>query len=52
MGHVSFYDFRMTPTNYGGVSMFVPQWNLQRTDNVNIKNFGWYYAAGYDTVGW
>ena len=52
MGHVSFYDFPMTPTNYGGVSMFVPQWNLQRTDNVNIKNFGWYYAAGYDTVGW
>ena len=34
------------------MSMFVPQWKLQTTDNKYIQKFGWYYAAGYDTVGW
>ena len=52
MSHVNFYDFAITSTNFGGMSMFVPQWRLQKTDNNYIKKFGWYYAAGYDTVGW
>ena len=52
MGHVNFYHFAMTSTNFGGMSMFIPQWRLQSTDNNYIKKFGWYYAAGYDTVGW
>jgi hypothetical protein len=49
---VSFFDFDMTEENYGGVSMFIPQWKLQNTDNVLIKKMGWYYAAGYSSVGW
>ena len=52
MAHVSFLDFTMDETNYGGMSMFIPQWHLKSTDNEFIKRFGWYYAAGYDTVGW
>ena len=45
-------DFEMTEEKYGGVSMFIPQWKSQTTDNINIKQFGWYYAAGYESVGW
>lgn len=52
MNHVNFMDFEMNEENYGGMSMFVPQWKLQTTDNKYIQKFGWYYAAGYDTVGW
>ena len=52
MNHVSFYDFSMDETSCGCISMFIPQWKLQSTDNVNIKKFGWYYAAGYESVGW
>jgi hypothetical protein len=52
MSHVSFFDFDMTEENYGGVSMFIPQWKLQNTDNERIKKMGWYYAAGYSSVGW
>ena len=52
MNHVSFLDFDMTEENFGGMSMFVPQWKLQSTDNQYIQKFKWYYAAGYDTIGW
>ena len=52
MSHVSFYDFSMDETSFGGISMFIPQWKLQSTDNQYIKKFAWYYAAGYDSVGW
>lgn len=52
MNHVNFMDFEMNEENYGGMSMFVPQWKLQTTDNKYIQKFRWYYAAGYDTVGW
>ena len=52
MNHVNFMDFEMNEENYGGMSMFVPQWKLQTTDNKYIQKFGWYYVAGYDTVGW
>ena len=52
MNHVSFLDFKMNEMNFGGMSMFIPQWKLQKTDNVNIKKFGWYYAADYESVGW
>ena len=52
MNHVSFFDFDMTEEYFGGVSMFIPQWKLQNTDNVLIKKMGWYYAAGYSSVGW
>ena len=50
--HVNFYDFTMTESNYGGVSMFIPQWKLQYSDNESIKKLGWYYAAGLATIGW
>ena len=49
---VNFMDFEMNEEDFGGMSMFIPQWKLQSTDNKNIKLFGWYYAAGYDTIGW
>ena len=52
MSHVNFLDFDMNEENFSGMSMFVPQWGLQNTDNKNIKLFGWYYAAGYDTIEW
>ena len=52
MNHVSFFDFDMTEEYFGGMSMFIPQWKLQNTDNVLIKKMGWYYAAGYNSVGW
>lgn len=51
---VTFMDFygNMNEENYGGMSMFIPQWRLQSSDNQYIKKMGWYYAAGYDSVGW
>jgi hypothetical protein len=52
MSHVNFMDFEMNEEDFGGMSMFVPQWKLQTTDNQYIKKFGWYHAAGYDTIGW
>ena len=52
MSHVNFMDFEMNEENYGGMSMFVPQWKLQTTDNQYIQKFSWYYAAGYDAIGW
>lgn len=52
MGHVYFIDFDITEEYFGGMSMFVPQWKLQTTDNEYIKKFRWYYDAGYDTIGW
>ena len=52
MGHVYFGTFDMTEENFGGMSMFVPKWTLQKTDNEYIKKMGWYYAAGYESVGW
>lgn len=52
MNHVNFYDFKITEENFGGISMFIPQWSLQTTDNQYIKKMGWYYAAGYDSIGW
>ena len=52
MSHVNFMDFEMNEEDFGGMSMFVPQWKLQTTDNQYIKKFNWYHAAGYDTIGW
>ena len=52
MNHVNFYDFEITEEDYSGISMFIPQKKLQSTDNKNIKKMGWYYAAGYDSIGW
>ena len=51
-GHVNFYDFTVDEQSYGGISMFVPQYRLQNTDNQYIQKMGWYYAAGYSEVGW
>ena len=50
--NVHFEYMDLTETNYGGMSMFIPQERLQNTDNQYIKKFGWYYAAGYDTIRW
>lgn len=44
--------FTVTEEKYGGVSMFVPTYIQQLTDNRYIKQMGWYYAAGYDEIGW
>ena len=44
--------FTVTEAKYGGVSMFVPNYILQFTDNKYIKQMGWYYAAGYADIGW
>ena len=52
MKHVKFADFNMTEENFGGMSMFIPQWGLQYTENVRIKQMGWYYAAGYKSIEW
>ena len=45
-------DFEVTENHYGGVSMFVPNYILQHTNNDYIKQMGWYYAAGYSDIGW
>lgn len=50
--NVNFMNFTMNETDFGGISMFIPQQRLRNTDNVYIKKFGWYYAAGYESVGW
>lgn len=52
MSHVYFQYMDLNETNFGGMSMFIPQQGLQSTDNLEISKTGWYYAAGYDTVGW
>jgi hypothetical protein len=52
MNLVNFRDFDVTEENFGGMSMFIPQEGLQRTDNQTIKKMGWYYAAGYNTIKW
>ena len=44
-------DFEMTEENYGGVSIFVPQWS-SASENDNIKKMGWYKAAHYEDIGW
>ena len=44
--------FEMTEENYGGVSMYIPQWRSQTTDNIEIQKMGWYEAAGYSEIGW
>ena len=45
-------DFEMNDERYGGFSMFIPQWRFRATDNESIKKMGWYYAAGYEEIGW
>lgn len=47
-----YYSFEMTEEKYGGVSMFVPQWNYTSGDNETIQKMGWYKAAGYSEIGW
>jgi len=44
--------FEMTEERYGGVSMFIPQLNYRGTDNTDIQQMAWYYAAGYKEIGW
>ena len=45
-------DFEMTEEKFSGVSMFVPQYKEQSDNNKDIKNTSWYYAAGYQDIGW
>jgi hypothetical protein len=47
-----YVDFEMTEEKFGGVSMFVPTWRQKATENKTIKQMGWYYAAGYNEIGW
>jgi hypothetical protein len=49
---IYYIDFEMTDAKYGGVSMFVPTFYQQMTDNNTIKQLEWYKAAGYDEIGW
>ena len=44
--------FTVTEEKYGGVSMFVPTYIQQSSDNKYIQRMGWYYAAGYADIGW
>ena len=44
--------FEVTEEKFGGVSMFVPTYIQQYTDNNYIQQMGWYYAAGYNEIGW
>ena len=45
-------DFTVTEEKYGGVSMYVPTYIQQTSDNKYIHQMGWYYAAGYNEIGW
>ena len=45
-------DFTMSEEKYGGISMFVPQWNYMTSINDEIKKLGWYKAAGLQELGW
>ena len=47
-----YVDFETDEENFGGVSMFVPTYLQQQTDNKYIQKLGWYKAAGYDEIGW
>jgi hypothetical protein len=44
--------FTVTEEKFGGVSMFVPTYYQQMTDNRYIQQMQWYYAAGYSDIGW
>ncbi|MBR4730370.1 MAG: lipoprotein [Prevotella sp.] len=44
--------FTVTEEKYGGVSMFVPTYIQRTSDNNYIQRMGWYYAAGYNEIGW
>ena len=51
--NVIFSDFKEAEeANFGGISMFIPQWKFQSSYNDYIKQMGWYYAAGYADIGW
>ena len=45
-----YFDFEINETYFGGMSMYIPQ--KYSEDNQLIKQFGWYHAAGYESVGW
>jgi hypothetical protein len=51
-GKVWFDDFDMNEKTFGGVTMFIPRYNLQWSDNLTIRQMKWYYAAGYSDIGW
>ena len=44
-------EFTMTEDKYSGVTMYIPQSTSSAYNNL-IKKMGWYYAAGYNEVGW
>jgi hypothetical protein len=44
--------FTVTEEKFGGVSMFVPTYYQQMTDNRYIQQMQWYYAADYSDIGW
>lgn len=48
-----YYGFTVTEEKYGGVSMHVPQsWTNQDRYSREIQQLQWYYAAGYNEIGW
>ena len=48
-----YYGFNVTEEKYSGVSMHVPQsWTNQDKYSREIKQLQWYYAAGYNEIGW
>ena len=50
-----YMDFEVTEENFGGVSMFVPQSPYEYSygeENNDIRQMGWYEAAGYSEIGW
>ena len=32
--------------------MFVPTYPQRTSNNIYIQRMGWYYAAGYNEIGW
>lgn len=49
--HVIFSEFTNSEENTCGLSMFVPQASNTQL-NMLISYMGWYYAAGYNKIGW
>jgi hypothetical protein len=54
-GQINFRSFTITEERFGGMSMFIPQqyytWSSIINHNITIRS-SWYYAAGYQQVGW
>lgn len=46
--YVTFTDFTLDDSNYGGLSIYIPASYYPNTYNKGIKKMAWYYATGMD----